>query len=275
MKFLSLIILSTILFCEPLLAGSKRTLYFSPLPIKNEKKVIEEFLPLIEYMQKNLSVKIKFNYKKDYNDILKGFMDGSVDMAYLGPLPYVTLQSKYPYIKAIVAFKNRDGDVGYRCALSKFALDKFNPKDSIKVALTQPLSTCGYYMTNRLLKDNFAITLQNQKYDYTMSHTNALLGVMREDFLLAGSSLSIAQEFKSLGMEVIARSELLPAFAIVVNTKTVTAEEIESIKEILLSIPQNSYEKMGIRVEYGLAPVDEKSYEKIEIKDSIPLQGNL
>lgn len=275
MKILFLSILIISIFSRTLFAEQQKTLYFAPLPMKNEKKVIEEFFPLIEYMEKSLALKIKFNYKKDYNDILKGFMDGSIDMAYLGPLPYVVLKSEYSYIKPIVFFNQKNGTTSYRCAISKFSLDKFDPKKPFKVALTQPLSTCGYYITHKLLKEKFGILLENEKYDYKMSHTNALTSVMREEFLLAGSSLEIAKKFESLGMEVIAQSELLPAFAMVINTKTVSAQEIKKIRETLLSIPPSNYKKMGVRVEYGLSPVDETLYKSIDIKQEIPLRGNL
>ena len=176
MKLLTISLFVMILSFQSLLATESKTIYFTPLPMKNEKKIIEEFLPLIDYMQERLSLKIKFNYKKDYNNILKGFMDGSIDIAYLGPLPYAILKSKYPYVKPIVSFKRKNGNTSYRCAISKFSRDKFDPKKPIKVALTQSLSTCGYYSTQKLLKEKYGIILQNQKYDYTMSHTNGING---------------------------------------------------------------------------------------------------
>jgi len=275
MKILIRLLFTIVILFKSVFASDNGIIYFSPLPMKSEKKTIEEFLPLVDYLQNTTSLKIKFNYKKDYNDILKSFIDGSVDIAYLGPLPYAILKSRYPYVKPIVSFKREDGTINYRCVISKFSKDKFDPKKPIKVALTQPLSTCGYYSTHKLLKEKFGILLENQKYDYTMSHTNALLGVMREEFLLAGSSIDIAKKFESLGMEIIATTELLPAFAIVVNTKTLSDNEIKNITKTLLNIPKSSYENMGTRVKYGISPVDEKSYEMINIKYEIPQKGNL
>lgn len=268
-------LLFSIMLLTSLNATESRTISFAPLPMTSEKKTIQEFLPLVDYMQTHLHLKIKFNYKKDYNDILNGFMDGSIDIAYLGPLPYAILKSKYPYVKPIASFKRQDGRTSYRCAISKFSKDTFNVNKPIRVALTQPLSTCGYYSTKKLLKEKFGILLENQKYDYTMSHTNALIGVMKEEFLLAGSSEDIAKKHESLGMEIIATTELLPAFAIVVNTKTLSSDEIEKITKTLLNIPKSSYENMGRRVQYGISPADVQSYDKINIKYEIPEKGNL
>lgn len=258
-----------------LFADESRIIYFAPLPMKNEKTNIEEFLPLVDYMQKNLPLTIKFNYHKNYDDILKSFMDGSTDIAYLGPLPYAILKSKYPYAKPIITFNEKDGTTTYRCAISKFSQDVLDLSKPLRVALTQPLSTCGYYATQKLLQKKFGLALKNQKYNYTMSHTNALTGVIREEYMLAGSSEEIAKKYESLGMEIIAKSELFPGFALVVNTKTLSAKEIQEITKTLLNIPKSSYEKWGTLLEYGTRPADTSSYDSLNLKYAIPQKGNI
>ena len=269
-----------VVFILPILISSifaieNKTIYFTPLPMKSEKKTIEEFLSLVDYMQDNLHQQVKFNYKKDYGDIIKGFMDGSIDIAYLGPLPYAILKASYPYAKPIVSFKQKDATASYRCVISKFSKDTLDFSKPITVALTQPLSTCGYYSTQKLLQEKFGVSLQNQKYDYTMSHTNALIGVMREDFLLAGSSEDIAKKYESLGMEIIATSEPLPAFAIIVNTKTLSPQEIDTITKALLNIPNKEYENWGETFMYGTTPSDINSYDTFNIDYTIPQKGNM
>ncbi|MEA2073209.1 MAG: PhnD/SsuA/transferrin family substrate-binding protein [Campylobacterota bacterium] len=275
MKLLNRSLLVITLLFTSVFATDSKTIYFTPLPMKNEKKTIEEFLPLMDYMEKELSLKIKFNYKKDYSDILDGFIDGSIDIAYLGPLPFATLKSKYPYIKPIVAFKHQDGTISYRCVISKFSKDKFDPSQPLRVALTQTLSTCGYYSTQKLLQERFGIDLSKQKYSYEMSHTNALIGVMKEKFIIAGSSEDIAKKHESLGMEIIATTEPLPAFSIVVNTKTLSVDEIKKISQTLLNIPHKRYKTLGKRVQYGVLPVSEKLYDTIDTEEIIPQKGNI
>ncbi|WP_304546180.1 PhnD/SsuA/transferrin family substrate-binding protein [Sulfurimonas microaerophilic] len=268
-------LLFIVLLSIPLLATQKREIYFSPLPMKNEQKTIQAFIPLIDYLQKNSSLTIKFNYQNNYEDILKGFEDGTIDIAYLGPLPYAILKSKYPDIEPIVSFKQKDGKAFYRCALSKFSEDKIDFDKKLKIALTQPLSTCGYYATRKLLKKKFGVALEEQLYNYTMSHTNALTSVMREEFVLAGSTEAIAKQYESLGMDIVAVSELLPGFTIVVNKKTLSDQEITKLTYTLLSIPKTTYEKWDLSLRYGVVPADTKLYDSLNIDCEIPKEGNM
>ena len=265
-----LIFLITLLY-----AHEKGVVYFTPLPMKKAKKNIEDFLPLAEYLQEHLNIKIVFNYKSDYADILNGFKNQSIDMAFLGPLPYAILKSEYPYIKPIVSVKQKDGSVHYRCVLSKFAEDIIDKTKPLKVALTQPLSTCGYFMSKKLLKDKLNLDLKNQKYKYTMSHTNAVTGVLKGEFDLAGSTENIANKYKTLGMQIIAKSKPLPGFSIVVNTKTLSHEEINSLKNSLLGISQDDFKLWGGKIRYGLSEADEPSYRELKIGYKIPEKGNM
>ncbi|QOP41849.1 PhnD/SsuA/transferrin family substrate-binding protein [Sulfurimonas marina] len=275
MSLVKRVVLLMIVLSTSLLATQKRDINFTPLPMKNEQKTIQGFVPFIEYLQQHTSLTINFNYQHNYSDILKGFIEGKIDIAYLGPLPYAVLKSKYPEIEPLVTFKQKDGKSFYRCVLSKFSEDQIDFEKKITVALTQPLSTCGYYATNKLLKDKLGIALEKQSYAYTMSHTNALLGVMREEFMIAGATEDIAKQYESLGMEIIAESELFPGFAIVVNKKTLSSEQIAKIREILLNIPKTTYEKWDPSLKYGVVPADVNLYNSLNIDCDIPQEGNM
>ena len=262
-------------FSSSLFAGDKKVFYFTPLPTKKASKNIEEFFPLNNYLEKKLSISIQYNYKSNYQDILNGFKDGTIDIAYLGPLPLVSLYKEYPFIAPLVSFKNKNGTSKYRCTLSKFRDDKLQTSKQIKIALTQPLSTCGYLMSKVLLEKNFNIDLEKQKYFYTMSHTNALEAALRGDFLLAGSKESIAKKYESLGMEIIAKSELLPGFSIVANKKTLSAKQIEVLQKTLLEIPQETYSTFEGMGKYGTIKSHIKDYEILHVDFFIPYKGNI
>lgn len=267
--------LLTLLFFNVVQAADKTTLRFAPLPTKKEKANVEEFLPLVSYLEKHLSLNIDFVTKKDYRDILQGFEDQSIDFAYLGPLPYMILKKEYSHVEPIVTFRQKDGTSTYRCVLAKFADDAFDTSRPLRVALTQPLSTCGYYMSSIILQKKFGIDLKEQSFDYRMSHTNALLSVLKGDFTVAGAKDTIAQRYSSLGMEVIAQSEPLPGFSLVVNTKTLSREQIERIQGSLLSIPENIYKSWTGVISYGLQKEDVSTYKMPTMDIVIPKEGNI
>ena len=269
------ILIFYIFFTNSLFAQEKKVINFAPLPTKGSIQNVKEFLPINSYLKETLSLDIHYIYKKDYQEILDGFEDGSIDIAYLGPLPFVSLRKKYPYAEPIVVFKQSNGLSKYRCVVAKFKNDTFDKNKQIKVALTQPLSTCGYLMTNILLKDKFNIELKNQKYKYTMSHTNALISVVKGEFLLAGAKDSIAKRYESLGMEIIAQSKLLPGFSLVVNTKTLSKKQIKEIQDTLLSISSKKYKSMGGITSKGLEKSNIEDYDSLIVDFHIPKVGNI
>lgn len=269
------ILIFSIFFTSLLFAQEKKVINFAPLPTKNSLLNIKEFLPVVKYIKNKLSLDVNYIYKKDYQDILDGFKNGTIDIAYLGPLPFVSLKKKYPYVEPIVAFKQSNGSSKYRCVIAKFKNDKFDKNKQIKVALTQPLSTCGYLMTNILLRDKFNIELKDQKYKYTMSHTNALISVVKGEFLLAGAKESIAKKYRSLGMEIIAQSELLPGFSLVVNTKTLSKKQIKQIQDVLLSVSQERYKSWGGITSNGLEKANIDDYNSLNVDFYIPKVGNM
>ncbi|MFT7005474.1 MAG: phosphonate transport system substrate-binding protein [Sulfurimonas sp.] len=264
-----------LIIVNPLCSNEKKTLNFAPLPTKKTSKNIEDFSAINSYLQEELSIDIKYIYKKDYQDILDGFKNGTIDIAYLGPLPFVKLKNEYKFVKPIITFKQENGLSGNRCVLAKFKNDVFDKNKRIKVALTQPLSTCGYLMVNVMLRDNFNMKLKDQAYDYKMSHTNALISVVKGEFLIAGANEKVAKAYESLGMEIIARSELLPGSSLVLNTKTLSKKQIESIEKILWELPQSTYKSWQGITSDGVEKANIHDYDGFNIDLDIPKKGNM
>jgi len=272
-----LIILSVVILYVNLHSlETKKILTFTPLPIKKQSKLAEEFLPLYSYIEKKTGIKTKFVYENDYSTIIEKFKQNKIDIVLLGPLPYAKLNQTYKFNEPIITFKQKSGNPYYKCVLAKFGKDKINFDEKLKIALTQPLSTCGYYMTNILLKNKYNINLEEQSYDYIMSHSNVLIQVLEGNFNIAGVKDNIAHGFSSLGIRVIEQSKYLPGFSLIVNTKTVSPEEIKTIQNIILSIPQSSYQKWEGISSNGFVKANKELYKNIEIDfNKIPQTGNI
>jgi len=259
-----------------LFAQDKTTLNFSPLPIKNTSKNIQDFLPLTSYLENELNLTIKYSQHQNYQDIINDLKAGKIDIAYLGPLPFIALKKEYPQIKLLATINQNNGSTQYRCVLTKFKHDQIDTTIPIKVALTQPLSTCGYYMTQKLLKENLGLELKEQKYDYTMSHSNAILSTLEGNYIVAGAKDSIAEKHKTLGMEIIAKSDPLPGFVLVANLQTISPEQFKSLQNTILNIDKNQYKKWKGLFSKGFSTPKDKEYENFDIDfNDIPLEGNM
>ena len=102
------------------LFSETRALTFAPLVTKDIEEINTQFLPMIKYLEKKLDVKIQIDYNSDYDALLEKFINGKIDITYLGPLPYLTLEERYPNTIPLVNFKNEKGEVSYTCSFVSF-----------------------------------------------------------------------------------------------------------------------------------------------------------
>ena len=272
-------ILQIILFlslCSSVFA--KDTLVFSPLPMENAKVTLTQFTPMIKYLEKKLNKKITIDYNKNYADILEKFKQNKIDLAYLGPLPYIELKEKYPSAIPLVHFKNSNGDAFYTCSLITFATTNTKIKNIInkKIALTQPLSTCGYLSVNALLKEQNN-SLENNKYRYLGRHDTVALSVVRGEFGFGGVKSSIAKKYSNLGLKELATTPLLPGFSLVGNKATIKTATLNKIIQIIKNAQKEEFQCWGKNIRYGSKEAKDSDYDNLRIlKDTtnIPKKGN-
>lgn len=263
MKFVFTLTLSWALFANTLLA--KETLRLAPLPMKSPSKLIKSFSPFVRYLEKELNVTVELIYHKHYNSLLKAFKEGDIDIAYLGPLPFISLHQDYKDAIPLVKFNEKNGENGYRCVLAKFALDKL-PPNSLKnqsIALTQPQSTCGYFMGKQLLAKHFDTDIQTMKFDYRLTHTEVANSVVRGEYLLGSLKESMAKRHASLGLEIIAKSTLLPGFSLIANQATLSKMHIRQIQTLLIKTPESIYKTWGDQLSHGMNAVTMEDYRSI------------
>lgn len=252
-------------------AQSKTTLVFTPLPTKSATHVIEDFLPFFDYIEKHSDFTVEFSYQSDYKQVVDKFTQNKIDLVLLGPLPYLQLEQQSSHNLPIISFKRADGSSDYRCVLASYGGDKIDFSKQLKVALTQPLSTCGFYMTHKLLQDQFNIDLHKQRFTYTMSHENALLSTVAGSFDLAGAKQDSAENLANLGVKILAKSKPLPNFSLVVNTDTLSAQQIATLQELILSIPKSVYSQWQGITSYGFVQADKTLYEDLDVDfETIP-----
>jgi len=272
-----------ILFC--LIPGTlqARTLVFAPLPMESRETVLKQFMPMANYLQQTLGCEIRFDYSDNYAQILDKFRQGRIDLAYLGPLPYVSLRNMDEHAVPLVHFREASGEPLYTCSIVALA-DKgmdLTGMENRKVALTQPLSTCGYLSTNGLLRAH-GTSLSKNLYRYVNKHDEVAMAVVRGEFDAGGLKTAIARKYSHLGLVLLAETPPLPAFALIANTATVTPAEQSSIRDALVRLDPGGKDKAmleswGVNVRYGSVPAADDDYKPVRelLGDGkIPETGN-
>ncbi|WP_408626106.1 PhnD/SsuA/transferrin family substrate-binding protein [Alkalilimnicola ehrlichii MLHE-1] len=259
-----------------------QVLRFAPLPMQDAEAVVREFRPLLAFLEARLGVRFEIDYSTDYGEILEKFRSGEVDLAYLGPLPYVELRDRDDAVEPLVVFREPDGQAHYTCSVVMFADDR-QPLGALagqSVALTQPLSTCGYLAVKALLRPA-GVRLEHTRYDYLGRHDEVALAVVRGDYQAGGMKTHIARRYEHLGLVRVAETGPLPGFALVANARTVTPELQAGLRGALMSVhpgerPEDAelVTEWGEPLRHGVETVSDEDYEPVRrLRDEVPIPG--
>ncbi len=253
-----------LMVCLMMQAGhaAGRELVYTPLPIEQPETVITANRPFVSYLSKQLHTPVTIRYEKDYQEILRLFQQGKIDLVHLGPLPYVILKKSYTKAEPVVAINEADGKSTYACAM----VTAFDGPASVKqvrrsIALSQPLSTCGHLTAGYLL-DKYGIQLENVHHEYVGNQDQVALAVVKGSYEVGTMKAAVAKKYTNLTLRIIEETPAFPGFLLVANQATMTPQQIAEIRKILLSTtPKNA---AGLVLgQYGFAPVFDSSYDLI------------
>ena len=246
---------------------------FAPLPLEDPKIIHEQFGGLMDFLQQQTGLTLRWTPFADYLDILTAFRRGELDLAYLGPLPYVILRRDDPAARSLACFRDADGAAAYTCSMVAFAGSGVDlaQLDGRRIGLTQPFSTCGYLAVSEMLsRAGTSLEQDGVRYDYAGSHSRAALGVVRGDYDLAGVKTSIAHRYTHLNLDIVAESRPYPGFTLVANTETLGEHELDLLARALARLDPDlnpGYAGLtagwGKQIENGTVPPERCDYSGI------------
>jgi phosphonate transport system substrate-binding protein len=266
---MKLLILISLLYLS--LAAEERPLTIAPLPMVKSEILLKEYQPLLDYLEAETGHPFRLVYYADYAALLKNIAEGKVDLAFLGPLPYVELRRTNSRIRPIARFLNARGDDRYTCSLFtsvRHSVGAIEDLEGKSIALTQRLSTCGYLAMEHLLSRH-SRSLEHNHYEFTGSHTNAIFGVVVGDFDAGGAKTSIVDAYRHLGLKELAQTEPLPGF-LWVASESLSDTLYARVKQAILRLePLQNPEDAEItrhwrsNIRYGAVEARDSDYDVI------------
>jgi phosphonate transport system substrate-binding protein len=159
-------------------------LVFAVVPAENASGVGDRYEPWIEYLTKELGVKVTLRIANDYAAVIEGQKAGNIHIAYYGPASLsravkVTNGGVEPFVTTI----NQDGTVGYYSVAYVKTDSPYRRIEDLKgknVGLVDPNSTSGNNVP-RFALDRMGIDPEQYfaKVVYTGSHENAVIAVIQ------------------------------------------------------------------------------------------------
>lgn len=267
-------VLACLLFFFALQATAAEPLRFAPLPVRDGETLLRETLPLLRWLEQRTGRALIIVQPADHQQLVAGFIRGDIDLAVLGPLPYVMLRERFAAAEPLVHWLEVDGQPHYRCALVSFAGDDIalSALRRQRIALTQPLSTCGPLLTDALLRREAGFGLGATRAEFLGGHDSVALGVIAGEFAAGGMRESIAHEYAHLGLRIDALSAPVPGFALVANSERVDAALLNVLREVLGAASATDRQHWGPTYRHGARPASDAGYEHIRrlIADAPP-----
>ena len=264
-------LLLLMLICSTIVCAAD-PIRFAPLPLVSSTVTEQQFRPFSNYLAAISQQPVSLLHHESYQLLLEGMLSDKIDLAYLGPLPYVLLKRKDPSFVPLVRFVNTKGVSSYTCSLVSFDNELDLDKLSIEspLAMSQPYSTCAFLMTEHFLRQQ-GMSLKGLPYYYAGNHAESALDVIRGKAALAGVKTTIARKYIHLGLHVYEQNIELPGMLLVANSRTLSRAQIASIRNQLLALKplsDDSDRKLtadwGREIRNGVVPVDDNDYQYIE-----------
>jgi phosphonate transport system substrate-binding protein len=154
---------------------------FAVIPAENGSGVMERYTPFVNYLSKELGIKVNLRVANDYAAVIEGQRAGNIHIGYYGPASFARARLTGVKTDAFVIDVNADGSKGYYSVF--YVLDKspYHKLEDLKgknLGLVDPNSTSGNNMPrfkmNQMGVDPDAYF---SKVIFTGSHENAVLAL--------------------------------------------------------------------------------------------------
>src|ERR1700760_1338056 len=122
---------------------------FGVIPAENGSGVTERYGPFINYLSKELGVKVTLRVANDYAALIEGQRAGNIHIGYYGPASFARARLTGVKTDAFVIDVNSDGSKGYYSVFYLLAKSPYQKLEDLKgqnLGLVDPNSTSGYNM---------------------------------------------------------------------------------------------------------------------------------
>src|SRR6185312_12746702 len=127
--------------------GKYPELTFAVVPAENASGVTERWTPFVNYLSKELGVKVTLRIANDYAAVIEGQRAENIHIGSYGPASFARARLTGVKTDAFVIDVNADGTKGYYSVFYVLAKSPYKTIDDLKgknIGLVDPNSTSGY-----------------------------------------------------------------------------------------------------------------------------------
>lgn len=178
---------------------------YAVVPAENARGVTERYTPFVEYLTRELGIRVTLRIANDYAAVIEGQRAGNIHLAFFGPAAFARALMTGAPIEAFAHDINRDGSLGYYSVFYVRANSPFQNIQDLRgrnLGLVDPNSTSGN-MVPRFALHRMNITPEQffGRVVYTGSHENAVIALQQGTVDVAANWWNDEQESNLRRME--------------------------------------------------------------------------
>lgn len=247
---------------QPVAAADKQALHFGLYPYANPAAVYQSFRPLVEALARQTGHPITIDVAPNYTSHVRRLGEGKIDLAFVGPSPYVKTNDRYHTIELLARLniQNDSGDQTVIIAKRQSPVNKLADLKGKSFAFGDYQSFGSHFMPRYLLRQSGIALWDLMAYDYVMGHDNVILAVLHGDFDAGAVRNDVFQNFHDReALKIIAGPIAIPPHAIVCRRDLPTPLK-ERLRQILLGLKDPAVLKAIDPRMTGFSPVSDQDF---------------
>ncbi|RJQ49461.1 MAG: phosphate/phosphite/phosphonate ABC transporter substrate-binding protein [Nitrospiraceae bacterium] len=242
-------------------------LVFIILPVENVSVMYEKFLPLKNYLEKELSRKVVLKVAQNYQEAIESIGTGKAHLAYLDPSAYCEAKQQHkivPLVKTISA-----GSSTYRSVLvtrKDSAVSRIIDAKGKRVALGNIWSSSSSLIPSVMFKE-VGINLKDFTIVDFLEHEDRIaLSVLTGKHDIGGLSEKVAKKYINDGLRIINTSEAIPQYSVCAYPGLPKSLQ-DTIRQALISIEPGRNPELvsGMKDITGFSPAEDRDFDVVRV----------
>ena len=198
-----------------------RPLILGVHPYLPHNEIISRFTPLADYLAQAIGRPVTVRVGRDYNEHIEAIGSDSIDIAYMGPAPYVQMMAKYGRKPLLARQVINDspflqGEIVVRQDSKLSSLKELKGKN---FCFGDSNSTMSSLLPQRMLENAGVPLSRLGNYKFLEGHQNVALAVLAGNCDAGAVKREVFQEFESRGLRVLAEMPQVADHVFVASAK--------------------------------------------------------
>lgn len=223
------------------------------------------FTPFARELERRIGMSISLLIARDYEDHIRNIGEGRVDIAFLGPVPYVSLVRKYGLrpLLARLEVRGKPSFSGVIFVAEQSPLRRLRDLRGKRFAFGDRQSTMGHVVP-RFMLERAGVRLS--RHEHLSDHENIVLGVLSGDFDAGAVKEDVFEQFRSRGLRALAVSPPISEHLFVAK-RSLSRGTAARLRDVLLNLASDPEGIKAVRSiqndATGLVAVIDRDYDSL------------